>query len=181
MKILLLACFLFFAGTNRSSAATYRDTASHISFEYDDTQWEPMNKKTVEQDTVVNLQRKVADKEGDTTYFSRISIVRDDVSKIKKVKESKLPKLQAYQSHAVEFLRGQRFDILSSEVKSLAGIPQGAFEILARQRDFGLTFQQVGFLEKDTAYLVTATVRTNKFPEYQSELKKIFDSLKVNP
>lgn len=181
MKILLLACFLLVTGTNRGLAATYHDPASHISFDYDDTQWEPMNKKTVGQDTVFNLQRKVADKEGDTTYFSRISVVKDDLSKIKKVKESKLPKLQAYQSHAVEFLRSQRFDILSSEVKKIAGIPEGAFEIVAHQRDFGLTFQQVGFLKQDTAYLVTATVRTKKFPDYQNELNKLFESLKLNP
>lgn len=159
----------------------FQDVKSGISFDYDENLWEIAPTKTLEQETLVNFQRKVPDKEGDTTYFSRLSVVKDDLSKIKKVKDSKLPKLQAYQNHAAEFLQSQRFDILSAEKKDIPGIPSGAFQMIARQRDFGLTFQQVGFLAGDTAYLVTATVRTKKYPEYQKELEQIFQSLKWTP
>ncbi len=159
----------------------YRDSQSGISLDYDESLWEVAPTKTLEQETLVNFQRKVPDKEGDTTYFSRISVVKDDLSKIKKLKSSKLPKLQAYQNHAAEFLQSQRFDILSSEKKELPGVPGGAFQMIARQRDFGLTFQQVGFISGDTAYLVTATVRTKKYPEYQKELEQLFQSLKWTP
>lgn len=158
---------------------TFHDPVSRISFTYDENRWEVVPIKTNQKETLVNLQRKVADKDGDTVYFSRISIVREDTGEVKKVKNSKLPKLQAYQSYAVEFLKSQRFDILSSEKTTVEGIPSGSFEIVANQRDFGLTFQQMGFLNGDTGYLVTATVRTKKFGEYKDELEKIFQSVRL--
>ncbi|NBX92376.1 MAG: hypothetical protein EB078_03700 [Proteobacteria bacterium] len=161
-------------------AATYSDPQHRISFQYDDTLWETGAPKRNDVETLVSLQRRTPDKEGDTTYFSRLSIVKEDWSKIKTVKESKLPRLEAYKNHAAEFLKSQRFDILSAAVRKTTGIPDGIFEIVARQRDFGLTFQQVGFLEKENAYLVTITVRTQKFPEYQTEINQILNSLKIN-
>jgi len=175
----LMSSLVLVAGS--SWGKNFQDSKSGISFDYDENLWEVAPTKTLEQETLINFQRKVPDKEGDTTYFSRLSVVKDDLSKIKKVKESKLPKLQAYQNHAAEFLQSQRFDILSSEKKDLPGVPGGAFQMIARQRDFGLTFQQVGFVTADTAYLVTATVRTKKYPEYQKELEQIFQSLKWTP
>jgi len=160
---------------------TFQDPRTGISLDYDEALWEVAPKKTAEAETIVNLQRKIADKEGDTSYFSRVSIVQDDLGKIKKLDSSKLPKLQAYQNHAADFLRSQRFDILSSEIKTVPGNNNTRFEMVARQRDFGLTYQQVGFVVGNTAYLVTATVRTKKFPEYQKELEQMFQSLKWNP
>lgn len=165
---------------SQALAVTFHDPVSKISFAYDENLWEVVPTKSNEKETLVNLQRKKADKDGDTVYFSRISVVKEDTAQVKKVRESKLPKLQAYQSHAVEFLRSQRFDILSSDMKKIDGIPAGAFEIMANQRDFGLTFQQLGFLNGETAYLVTATVRTKKFGDYKAELEKLFESVRLD-
>ncbi|MFM8269651.1 MAG: hypothetical protein ACKN9V_05620 [Pseudomonadota bacterium] len=174
---------VFFLGfgvlLSQAFAVTFHDPVSKISFAYDENLWEVVPTKTNEKETLVNLQRKVADKDGETAYFSRISIVKEDTNQVKKVKTSQFPKLQAYRSHAIEFLRSQRFDILSSDMKKVEGLPAGAFEILANQRDFGLTYQQVGFLDGDTAYLVTATVRTKKFSEYKAELEKLFQSIRL--
>ena len=164
-----------------SLGAVYQDPQSGLSLSYDEALWETSNNKVASQETVLNLQRKIPDKEGDTTYFSRLSIVRDDMSKIKKVQESKLPPLQAYQVHAIDFLKSQRFDIVSSELKKSENIPGGIFEIIANQRDFGLTYQQVGLIKNGQAYLITATVRTKKFSEYRSDLEKMFQSVKLIP
>jgi hypothetical protein len=180
MRLMVLVA-LFGVFLSQSFAVTFHEPVSKISFTYDENLWEVVPTKANEKETLVNLQRKVADKDGDTTYFSRISIVKEDTTQVKKVKSSKLPKLQAYQIHAAEFLRSQRFDILSSEMKKVEGIPAGAFEILANQRDFGLTFQQLGFLDGDTAYLLTATVRTKKLGEYKAELAKMFQSVRLAP
>jgi len=176
-----LMAFIAFFGVflSQGFAVTFHEPVSKISFTYDENLWEVVPTKTNEKETLVNLQRKVADKEGETSYFSRISIVKENTTQVKKVQTSKLPKLQAYESHAVEFLRSQRFDILSAEMKKIEGIPAGAFEIVANQRDFGLTYQQLGFLNGDTAYLLTATVRTKKFSEYKAELEKIFQSVRL--
>jgi hypothetical protein len=77
-------------------------------------------------------------------------------------------------------MKSQRFHILSSGPKVLAKLGLPAFEIVANQRDFGLTFRQVVFLweaaGKPEAYLVTATTRTNKFDEYKKDLDGLFDS-----
>jgi hypothetical protein len=180
MRLTILSA-LFGLLVSQSFGVTFHEPVSKISFTYDENVWEVVPTKANEKETLVNLQRKVADKEGDTTYFSRLSIVKEDTNQVKKVKLSKLPKLQAYQIHAVEFLRSQRFDILSSEMKKIEGIPAGAFETLANQRDFGLTYQQLGFLDGDTAYLLTATVRTKKFGEYKAELEKMFQSVRLAP
>lgn len=172
-----------------SVGVTFSDPVSHFSFVYDESLWEVAPIKTNEKETLLNLQRKIPDKEGDTTYFSRISVVKEDLSKNQSVQniisKKKLPvasgQLQAYQSHAADFLRSQRFDILSSDPKKAPGIPGGAFELVANQRDFGLTFQQWGFVFENQAFLVTATVRTKKFSDYKTELSELFQSIKISP
>lgn len=164
---------------SQAGAASFTDPKSHLALNYDDSVWEVVPLKVSDSETLLNLQRKTADKEGDTTYFSRVSVVKDDLTKLKKVIASKLPRLQAYQSHAVEFLKGQRFDVLSTEVKNTEAVPGGMFEIIANQRDFGLTYQQMGFIQGETAYLITATVRTKKFPDYRTELNQLFQSVKI--
>lgn len=177
-------CFLaFFSSFGKS--VTFSDPVSHFNFVYDESLWEVTPIKTGEKETLLSLQRKTPDKEGDTTYFSRVSVVKEGIAKNQSVQDlilkKKLSPLQAYQGHAAEFLRSQRFDIISSDLKKAAGIPGGAFELIANQRDFGLTFQQWGFVFEDQAFLVTATVRTKKFPEYKAELEQLFQSIKVSP
>jgi hypothetical protein len=164
-----------------SFGAVFEDPQMGLSFQYDESLWEPNREKVSGSEVLFSLQRKVADKEGDTVYFSRVSIVKETLSNIKNLKISKLSPLQAYQVRAVEFLKSQRFNILTSESKNNESVPGGFFEIGANQRDFGLTFQQMGFVTKDSGVLVTATVRTSKFPEYKEELSKMFQSVKISP
>ncbi|NBT58848.1 hypothetical protein EBT16_08710, partial [bacterium] len=114
MRLMIIACCLC-GFVSQSFGVTFHDPVSRISFSYDENLWEVAPVKTNEKETLLNLQRKVADKDGDTVYYSRISIVKEDLNQIQKVKNSKFPKLQAYQSYAIEFLKSQRFDILSSE------------------------------------------------------------------
>jgi len=177
----LVGILTAFCWVLEANGAIFNEPKSGLSLSYDEALWQPTMDKVASQETLFNLQRKVADKEGDSTYFSRLSVVRDDLSKIKKVNDSKLPKLQAYQLHVVDFLKSQRFDIVSSDMKKSASIPGGFFEIISNQRDFGLTYQQVGVVKDNEAYLVTATVRTKKFAEYRPDLDKLFQSLALVP
>lgn len=162
-------------------SAVFEEPQSGLSFSYDEANWEPTQEKATGAETLLSLQRKTPDKEGDTVYFSRISIVKEPLDKISKLNGVKLSPLQSYQNHAVNFLKSQRFDVISAEAKKDTTLPGGAFEVLANQRDFGLTFQQMGFVTKDSGFLITATVRTKKFPEYKEELSKLFQSVKLSP
>lgn len=164
-------------------AAQYIDPIRNIRFDYDDATWElketPVKAqaeevdKNMAQKTIVNLQMRQADEK----YHSRFSIVSDDASKIKKTKEGIF---KDYQKHTVEFLKSQRFDILSIKEAKLAKVAEPAFEIMANQRDFGLLFRQVVFLKGETAYLLTAATRTKKYETYAKELDKIFDSVEIS-
>ncbi len=157
-------------------------------FEFDETNWElvaPAKQsatqdvdKAMEGRTLTTLQRKVADEK----YHARFSVVVDDPTRLPaKVGAD----LSGYAKHAVDFMTGQRFHVLSSEAKIFPRLGVPAYEIIANQRDFGLTFRQVIFLrEKDgkrEAYLVTAAVRTNKFDSYKAELDKFFNSFAMKP
>lgn len=160
--------------------AVFEDSQSGLSFSYDEANWELTQEKATGAETLLSLQRKTPDKEGDTVYFSRISIVKEPLNKISKLNGVKLSPLQGYQNHAVNFLKSQRFDVLSAEPKKDSTVPGGAFEVIANQRDFGLTFQQMGFVTKDSGFLITATVRTKKFQDYKDEFSKLFQSVKLS-
>lgn len=154
-----------------------------VSLSYDDKNWEHVpavndpkipQKEAVDQamaeQTLAVLQRKNADDK----YRPRISIVVDP---LKKEMKGATP-LLAYQKHAVDFMKSQRFTIQSEEPKRLPHLGENAVEITATQRDFGLTFRQVIFVKEDKAYLITATTRTDKFPSYEKEIQSILDSFK---
>ncbi len=163
-------------------SAQYIDPIRNIHFDYDDTTWElketPVKPqaeevdKSMAQKTIVNLQKKLSDEK----YHSRFSIVLDDASKVKKTSAGIY---KDYQKHTVEFLKSQRFDVISVKEVKLPKVAEPAFEVMANQRDFGLLFRQVVFLKGDTAYLLTAATRTKKYEDYAKELDKIFDSVEV--
>ncbi len=162
--------------------ALYKEAGRPYYFEYDDAKWQlvapsktPATQdvdKAMEGNTLTTLQRTEADEK----YRARISVVVDDPAKATKGKGE----LADYAKHAVEFLKGQRFDVQSNEPKILPRLGTPAFEIVANQRDFGLTFRQVVFLwetnGKKQAYLLTAATRTNKYDSYKAELDKVFNS-----
>lgn len=153
------------------------------AFEFDEAKWElvagaerPATQdvdKAMEGRTLTTLQRRQADEK----YRARFSVVVEDPTKVAGKGDGALA---AYASHAIEFMKSQRFHILSSGPKAFGKLGAPAFEIVANQRDFGLTFRQVVFLwetkGKREAYLVTATTRTNKFDEYKKELDGLFDT-----
>jgi len=156
--------------------------APQFSLSYDDKNWEYVpaandpkiqQKEAVDQamaeQTLAVLQRKNADDK----YRPRISVVVDP---LKKEMQGTTP-LLAYQKHAVDFMKSQRFTIQSQAPKQLS-IGENAVEITATQRDFGLTFRQIIFVKNDKAYLLTATTRTDKFPSYEKEIDSILASFK---
>ena len=162
-------------------AARYTSHDRRFHFEYDETKWEIVGETPAEkakrqdvdqvmaQKTLVTLQRKDADDK----YHARFSVVADSLAKFKGAKPDEL---SAYRKHALQFMENQRFHIQTSNDLKLSRVPGPAFEILANQRDFGLTFRQVVFLRGPEAYLLTTASRTAKFVGYRPETEKFFDT-----
>jgi len=159
---LTLTLFLILLACRALEGARYEDPNHRLSLEYDDSLWEPV--EVSDSRTLVTLQRKIADDK----YHARFSVVVDDLKKFDKKGQNLR---QAYLSHAVDFLKKQRFQNVTVTDRG-----QG-FSIIANQRDFGLTFRQVIMFQKNQAFLVTAAARTAKFKEYEKELQPLFDSL----
>jgi len=152
----------------------------HFKFDYNEGNWELMPQrsekdgaqqidKNMAQQTLVTIQKKQPDEK----YHARFHVVTDSLDKFK---EPKTPPLVQYQKHTVDFLKSQRFQILSVEPITLSKVKEMAVEIIANQRDFGLKFKEVIFIKDNKAYILTATTRTEKFDEYKSDIKMIFDS-----
>jgi hypothetical protein len=176
MKLFLLLITL-------ANAQTFTNAERHFSFDYDESKWEVVPEKPEEkkrgadvdqamaQKTLVTIQRKDADDK----YHARFSVVTDSITKYK---GTPVEQLVEYRKHALEFLKSQRFHILTTDERKLPGVTEPAFEVTANQRDFGLTFRQVVFIHGTEAYLLTAATRTAKFDEYGKELKTVFDTFK---
>ncbi len=178
-RILSLGLLLSFA----AHGAHYGDAEKRFQFDYDDTKWEIVAAskaaptqdidKNMEGQTLVTLQRKEADEK----YRARFSVVVDDPSKLT---GSAKTELAGYAKHAVEFMKDQRFHVLSTDAKILPRLGAPTYEIVANQRDFGLSFRQVVFFwdktGKKEAFLLTAATRTNKYETYKAELDQIFNS-----
>lgn len=183
LRILLLGLFSLGA-----TAAIYTQSDRPYQFDYDDGKWELVAgaKTAPTQDvdkemagkTLTTLQRKEADEK----YRARFSVVVDDPSKLSKAAQADLA---GYAKHAMQFMKDQRFHILSSEAKILPRLGVPAYEIVANQRDFGLTFRQIVFFwdkgGKREAYLLTAATRTNKYDAYKAELDQLFNSFAMKP
>ncbi len=179
MKILLALVLV-------ANAAQFTNDDRRFKFEYDEPRWEVVPEKPADkqkgdavdramaQKTLVTVQRKVADDK----YHARFSVVTDSLDKFKGTPEEKA---KAYRAHAIDFLKSQRFHILSTEDKKLPGITEPVVEIVANQRDFGLTFKQVIFLKGNEAYMLTAATRTAKYDEYQKEVSRFFDTFTFLP
>ena len=181
MKYLSVLVF-FFCST--LLAATFVHPTEGFRFEYDDKHWGISSNKvpTIEKSeknkfrTLVALQRK----KPDDGYFARFSVVAQSLEPFKK--KSKKP-LQAYHQHGVDFLKSQRFGNFESRQgkKILPKVPGTAFETVANQRDYGLTFKQIVFARGNDAFQLTAGTRTDKFPSYQKEINQILMSFSFSP
>jgi hypothetical protein len=174
--------FLFGVGTallgRLAVGAAYTSPSGGFSLDYDEANWEVVKGPTAaKQDvdekmaerTLVTLQRKNADEK----YRTRFSVVEDDASHYT---QPGLERLVAYNQHAVDFLKSQRFRILSTAPRTLPKVGEPGVETVANQRDFGLTFRQVVFLRGKNAYLLTAATRTNRFETYGKEIQALFES-----
>jgi len=159
----------------------YQHTAPEFSVDYNDAAWElkPIETKanqaavdkSMAEKTLVNLQRRQADDK----YHSRFSVVIDEA---KRFAEPGKPLLDSYRKHAVEFLESQRFSVKPAQAIKLPGVAAPAIEIIGEQRDFGLTFRQIVFLDGDQAVLVTGATRKDKYDAQAKELQGLFDSFK---
>lgn len=168
MKYLFLLLFSVSA-----FAARYTHPQHGFSFEFDDTKWEVVpeqDKKTPAADvdkkmaekTLVTIQHKQAEEK----YRARFSVVVD----------TKDLSFSLYHKHALDFLKSQRFHIVSTEERKIPGLDLPTAEIIANQRDFGLTFRQVIFLKDKEAYLLTAATRTKSFDSLKLETNRFFDT-----
>lgn len=177
-------CFGLVLVSSLSQAAHFKTQESPFQFQFDDSNWELLptraeTKAAAEVDqkmaeaTLVNLQRKQADDK----YRARFSVVSDSLEKFK---DGKISPLVQYQKHAVDFLKSQRFQILSTENIKLGKMQLPAVEVVASQRDFGLKFKQVIFVKEDRAFLLTLATRIEKFDSTLTEVKSIFDSFDFN-
>jgi hypothetical protein len=180
MENLMRFLFSFVFVTSTLFGATYQAPGQNFKLDYNESLWEVIPArvekndaqaidKSMAQQTLVTLQKKVSDEK----YHARFHVVTDTLEKFK---DTQLPQIVQYQKHTVEFLKGQRFQILSVEPISLPNVKEMAVEIIANQRDFGLKFKQVIVLYEGKAYILTATTRTEKFDDYKSELNGMFNS-----
>ena len=180
-RVILLA----FVGLRGADGATYRNPNQGFSFEYDEKNWTLVDvdskasstaqdvDKAMAQRTLVSVQHNQADEK----YRSRFSVVIDNLDNFK---GSPAEQLLLYQTHALNFLKSQRFQILGTTRTTLPKLSEPAFEILANQRDFGLTFRQVIFIHGGLAYLLTVAARTARFDSSKPEMKPLFDSFSFN-
>ena len=179
-----LVCFFLFSLTAWGATYQSQELSPNFKFDYPESTWEVMPQrveknsaqqidKSMAQQTLVTLQRKLPDEK----YHARFHVVTDSLDKFKDTRTSQLIQ---YQKHTVDFLKSQRFQILSVEPVNLPKVRDIAVEIIANQRDFGLKFRQVLFIHGDKAYILTGTTRTEKFDDYKPELKTIFDSFEFN-
>lgn len=159
--------------------AEYVNPIGKFTLQYDETVWEVIPPKpevagaevdqTMAEKTLATLQRKKADDK----YHARFSVVSDSLKKFRGKGKSDL---DAYKEHAVEFLKSQQFYILSQETVRLPGVETPVIEVVGNQRNFGLTFRQLIFVKGDSAYLLTAASRKEKYDEYLPDLKKVAES-----
>lgn len=174
MKYLLICLFSVSA-----LGARYHRPHYGFFFEYDESKWElvpdpketsqaPEVDKKMAEKTLVTVQRKQADEK----YHARFSVVVDN----KELSSKGTTPLAAYHKHALDFLKSQRFHVVSSEEKKLRNVDSPAIEIIANQRDFGLTFRQVIFLRDKEAYLLTVATRTKSYDSLRAETNRFFDS-----
>jgi hypothetical protein len=159
-------------------ASEYVNAEHQFRFSFNETQWEVVKQelpkagaevdREMAQKTLATIQAKSADEK----YRPRFSVVVDEMKKFEAEPDPRL----AYDRHAVEFLKGQRFTIISTNPRLLSGGKLKATEITAYQRDFGLTFKQIIFIREKKAYLLTAAARTKNFENYDRDLLSMIDS-----
>jgi len=148
-----------------------------LSFDYDEKKWEissetakPAKAPASLKGTVVALEHKKAK----DRYRARISVVEDKITKEKK----QLSRPENYHRHSVEFLKSQRFRIISKGKTKLSGISQPVYETVASQRDFGLMTRQIVLSHQGKIYLLTASTRIDNFEEHKNEIARLFNSFR---
>ncbi len=179
-QLLIYSCLAIYSIVLPLQAATYTDKEKGFSLEYNDTLWRVVPKST-EKKTAADVDMEMAKRTlvtleripSDDKYHTRFSVVIDD---LKKYEGNPLVQLTKYYKDALEFLKNQRFRILSTDPTKLPKVSEPAFEIVATQRDFGLTTRQLIIVHEKQAYLLTASTRNTVFDAQKAELAAVFDS-----
>ena len=181
-----MVCLLVLIATTVYAGSTsFQHPSGQFRLVYDSDIWEiaPIERGTqrveevdqrIQQAIQVSLQRKVAN----DRYHPRFSVVVEDATRF----DTKTPSgAENYRRYALDFLKSQRFQVLSQRSVTLGELP--AYEITAYQRDFGLTYVQWIVLEGTRAFLLTGAARTQVFEERRAELDAMARSLqlKVEP
>lgn len=177
MKQYFILAIGFAVLTSSLRGATYSDRLHGFSLEYNESHWEfapqkgPMPRQDIDRATRLRTLVVLQSKEADEKYRARFSVVVEDVRHLAG------GGVLAYQKHALGFLKSQRFQNIKIDTLKIAGLPK-AFEIIADQRDFGLTFRQVGFIIGNEGYLLTAAARISKFESYRKETDALLNSFR---
>ncbi len=177
-------CILTIGLLETSQAKVFSDKAKGYSFDYNDTLWRIVPKSS-EKKTAADVDAEMAKRTqvtvernlSDDKYHTRFSVVIDD---LKKYKGTPLEQLTQYYRDALEFLKNQRFRVLSTGPVKLAKYGDSAFEIVATQRDFGLTTRQVILVQGGEAYLLTASARNTVYDAQKAEIEPFFNSFSVS-
>lgn len=160
-------------------AATFEDPAGRFRISFQEP-WEVSAKdlrpegdrgQMLPGSVLVGIQRKQAD----DGYHPRFSVVMEDA---RRFNTSEIAGQVRYKNYVVDFLKDQRFQIISQKTQMLvSGLP--AFEITAFQRDFGLTYRQWAVMDGPRAFLLTAAARVKRFESYEVEIGQIMRSFEL--
>lgn len=159
-------------------AAIFEDPAGRFRISFQEP-WEPTKDSRSEGErsqmlpgrVLVGIQRK----QKDDGYHPRFSVVMEDT---RRFNTSEIAGQVRYKNYVVDFLKDQRFQIISQKTQMLvSGLP--AFEITAFQRDFGLTYRQWGVMDRSHAFLLTAAARVKRFESYEVEMGQIMRSFEL--
>lgn len=184
MKYLLIA-FAVYCQFGISAIQVFENADPGFSFSYDDALWERVSISAAENSgaagelSAAQNHRTVAMLEflsADEKYHPRFSVVLDGM----KTKDGKKESLSEYWKRSVKFLKEQRFTVYSAAEIKLDKLATPAFEVIADQRDFGLTFRQVVFEKSGQAFVLTAACRTKSFPAMKDKLDLFFKSFRLN-
>jgi hypothetical protein len=178
----MMAVFLFVA---LAHGASFVHPSGVFTFDYDESTWKPATVKSgarkmedidrrLSETVLASFQRTEAHEK----YHARFSVVTEDISTFTL---SSPDGLDRYRRRALEFLKSQRFQIVSKSETMIGTEKLPAWEIIANQRDFGLTFRQAIIVRGSDAFLLTAATRIIKYAEQKKEIDRFFDSFRFIP
>ncbi len=147
-----------------------------VKIQFDSDRWEVAPQKgAFDAQRAPGVLASVQERESFEKFNTRFSIVAEDTAKFRLDEAGGVDR---YRHYALDFLSGQRFQIISKKEVQLAGI--SALQITAHQRDFGLTYRQWVVVIGQRAYLLTGAARIKRFDLVEKDLNAIAESFRLS-